>query len=68
MINVTAGQETDGLDALVAIIRKEVSNQVKLEGNAIREEIIRMMRKERETQDEHRREQDNTRGGNLIHV
>ena len=66
MIHATAGQGTDGWNALAEIIKKEVSNQVKLEGNAIKEEIMRMMRKDREKQDENRRTLDNTREGNFI--
>ena len=66
MICVTSGQGTEGLSALADMIKNEVSIQVKIEGNAIKEEILKIMRHDREKQEENRRTLHNQREGNFI--
>ena len=66
MICVTSGQGTEGLSALADMIKNEVSIQVKIEGNAIKEEILKIMQHDREKQEENRRTLHNQREGNFI--
>ena len=66
LVSFTAGQEegTDGLlSGLMKVIKTEVSNQMKIERKALKEEILREIRVKH---DEIRKELESTREGNSI--
>ena len=73
-----AGQEREGLSGLVELIKTEVSNQLKIESETIKEEIMKEIRREieeiaikdrkvkdieKDEQDEFRKSLDNTLQG-----
>ena len=66
LVSLTAGQEegTDGLlSGLIKVIKTEVSNQMKIERKALKEEILREIRVKH---DEIRKELESTREGNSV--
>ena len=67
MVSVTAGQGTDGLfNALVETIKTEVSNQMKIERETIKEEILREIRDDREKHEGIRKDLESTKKGKNI--
>ena len=66
LVSLTAGQDegTDGLlSGLIKVIKTEVSNQMKIERKALKEEILREIRVKH---DEIRKELESTREGNSV--
>ena len=69
MASFTVVQGTDGLfNALVGIIKTEVSNQMKIERKTLKEEILREIRDDGEKHEEIRKELERTRKGKSIKV
>ena len=65
MVNVTAGQGGEGLlTVMKEFIKTEVSNQMKIERNVIKEEILKEIQNDKEKNEGIRKDLDSTRGGN----
>ena len=67
MTSVTAGQGGEGLlTVMKEFIKTEVSNQMKIERNVIKEEILKEIQNDKEKIDRIRKDLDSTREGNLM--
>ena len=65
MVNVTAGQGGEGLlTVMKEFIKTEVSNQMKIERNVIKEEILKEIQNDKEKNEGIRKDLENTREGN----
>ena len=65
MVNVTAGQGEEGLlTVMKEFIKTEVSNQMKIERNVIKEEILKEIQNDKEKNERIRKDLENTREGN----
>ena len=61
VVSLASGQGTDGFDSLAEAIKAAVSEQIKLEGKAIKEEILKEIQKE-----QFRKDLDDTKEGKWI--
>ena len=67
MASVSAGQGGEGLlTVMKEFIKTEVSNQMKIERNVIKEEILKEIQNDKEKIDRIRKDLDSTREGNLM--
>ena len=65
MVNVTAGQGGEGLlTVMKEFIKTEVSNQMKIERNVIKEEILKEIQNDKEKNEGIRKDLESTREGN----
>ena len=69
MVNVTAGQGGEGLlTVMKEFIKTEVSNQMKIERNVIKEEILKEIQNDKEKNERIRKDLDSTREGNYKNI